>query len=305
MGSPKYPTGLNEAMLQTIRFVTTHPLTRSQPVHAIGRAILWQLRSRWRSPRLIPWVEDSRLLVETGMTGATGNIYVGLHEFEPMAFLLHVLRPTDIFVDIGANVGTYTVLASAVCGARVISFEPVPLSFERLQANVAVNNRASRVETRKLAIARERGTLRMTIDHDAMNHVIRSSDAAANQIDVPALSLTEALGNAKPFLMKIDVEGFEHEVLAGGLPVLQETSLAALIVELNGSGASYGRDDATLHSELTRLGFKAVTYDPYTRSTHPSSQPHDTGIYIRDSELLAERLRSAPVRQIHPVSKTI
>ena len=63
------------------------------------------------------------------MTGATGNIYTGLHEFEDMMFLLHLLRPGDIFVDAGANIGSYTVLASAVVGAKSISFEPVPPLF--------------------------------------------------------------------------------------------------------------------------------------------------------------------------------
>ena len=45
-----------------------------------------------------------------GMTGATGNVYCGLHEFEDMALVLHALRPRDLFVDVGANVGSYTVL---------------------------------------------------------------------------------------------------------------------------------------------------------------------------------------------------
>jgi hypothetical protein len=48
----------------------------------------------------------------SGMTGATGNLYVGLHEFEEMAFLLHFLRPGDLFADVGANVGSYTILAA-------------------------------------------------------------------------------------------------------------------------------------------------------------------------------------------------
>lgn len=54
------------------------------------------------------------------MTGATGNIYVGLHEFEDMAFLLHVLRRTDLFVDVGANIGSYTILAGGAAGAKLL-----------------------------------------------------------------------------------------------------------------------------------------------------------------------------------------
>lgn len=44
---------------------------------------------------LIPFVEQTFFQVRPGMTGATGNIYVGLHEYEDMAFLLHVIREDD------------------------------------------------------------------------------------------------------------------------------------------------------------------------------------------------------------------
>ncbi len=59
------------------------------------------------------------------MTGATGNIYAGLHEFDDMAFFLHLLRPEDMFADVGSNIGSYTILASGVVGAKSVAFEPV------------------------------------------------------------------------------------------------------------------------------------------------------------------------------------
>jgi hypothetical protein len=86
------------------------------------------------------------------MTGATGNIYSGLHEFEDMGFLLHFLRPDDLFVDIGANIGSYTILASAAIGAATIAFEPVPDTHEWLRLNVAINNVDNKVERRREAL---------------------------------------------------------------------------------------------------------------------------------------------------------
>jgi hypothetical protein len=50
----------------------------------------------------------------TGMTGATQNIYVGLQEFVDIMLTLHFLRKGDLFLDMGANVGSYTILASGV-----------------------------------------------------------------------------------------------------------------------------------------------------------------------------------------------
>ncbi len=73
------------------------------------RYLKWQIGSRLLPGAVhVPFVNDTVLVVTPGMTGATLNIYTGLHEFEDCGFLLHLLRCSDLFVDIGANVGVYT-----------------------------------------------------------------------------------------------------------------------------------------------------------------------------------------------------
>ncbi len=56
-----------------------------------------------------------------------------------MSFVLHFLRNTDLFIDVGANLGAYSILASSVSGARTIAFEPVPHTFQLLKNNIALN----------------------------------------------------------------------------------------------------------------------------------------------------------------------
>jgi hypothetical protein len=102
----------------TLRFIVQHPLSSKRPAAARLRYIRWQIESRLRPEVEFTWIEGSKLVVRNGMTGATGNIHCGLHEFADMVFLLHLLRPGDLFVDVGANIGSYSVLASAVCGGH-------------------------------------------------------------------------------------------------------------------------------------------------------------------------------------------
>ena len=96
-----------------LRYVWNHPLNvRGGRLAAIGRVFRWQLASRLLpGPIALPYVGDTWLFATRGMTGATGNWYCGLHEVAEMAFVLHLLRPDDHFVDVGANVGSYTILA--------------------------------------------------------------------------------------------------------------------------------------------------------------------------------------------------
>ena len=119
-----------------------------------------------RSEVEFPWIEGSKLIVRNGMAGATGNIYCGLHEFADMAFLLHFLRTGDLFVDVGANIGSYTVLATAVCGAQTIAAEPDPGTSHSLKRNVQANGIEQRVTLVEAALGSARGTARFSIGND-------------------------------------------------------------------------------------------------------------------------------------------
>lgn len=125
----------------TLPYLWGHPLGSRHFLGTLLRYAGWQLRSQLRpGPMAMPWINGSALWVARGLTGATGNLYCGLHEWPDMAFVLHLLRPGDTFADIGANVGTYTVLASAAVGARTVAFEPAPETFAWLQRNLALNH---------------------------------------------------------------------------------------------------------------------------------------------------------------------
>src|SRR5262245_10746432 len=125
--------------IETLSYILKHPFNRGRPLAAVARYIRWQFESRVAAgPLAVAFVDDVKLIVSQGMTGATGNIYCGLHEFEDMGFALHLLRPGDLFVDVGANVGSYSLLAAAT-GADVIAFEPGE-AFPLLKRNVEANH---------------------------------------------------------------------------------------------------------------------------------------------------------------------
>src|ERR1700760_5199629 len=93
------------SLIFVFRYIWRHPLASQNRPLAFRRFLSWQISQRLHPrPKKVNFVEDSQLIVEKRMFSATGNVYVGLQEFEDMAFLLHVLKPGDVFVDVGANV---------------------------------------------------------------------------------------------------------------------------------------------------------------------------------------------------------
>lgn len=91
-------------MLNNLQFMLQHPMSQGTMAAPFRRFIAWQFRCRVQGGDItVPWVNDARLVARRGMEGATGNIYYGLHEFSEMGFLLHFLRPEDLFCDIWSN----------------------------------------------------------------------------------------------------------------------------------------------------------------------------------------------------------
>lgn len=228
------------------------------------------------------------------MKGATGNYYFGLLEFEDMCFLIHLLRDVDLFVDVGANIGSYTILASGHVGAKTISIEPLPSTFRRLENNVRYNDLDHRVTLCNQGVGEDEGKLWFTTSLDAMNHVATESDYG-DKLEVPVTRLDDLLGDQQPLCIKIDVEGFEARVLDGSTQTLGASALRAVILELNGSGNRYGLGDQDVHRRMLDLGFTPHTYDPFERNLNVLEEHNSIGntLYLRDLDWVRERLETA------------
>lgn len=116
------------------------------------------------------------------------------------------LKPEDVFFDIGANVGSYTMLALGVCGAKTLSFEPLPETFSILQKNVALNRLESLVRLEIKGIGSQPSMLKFSANEDTTNHVIAADETGASYIEVPVTDLNIYYPNNQPTLIKTDVE---------------------------------------------------------------------------------------------------
>lgn len=286
--------------LKSLRFILSHPLNQGNAAGALARYVRWQVGSRLSpGPVAVPFVDDARLLVTPGMTGATGNVYCGLHEFEDMAFVLHVLRPGDLFLDVGANVGSYTVLAGKAVGADVVSVEPVQTTFVRLLDNIRLNGIETSVDALEVCLGGEPGTVRMTVDTDTVNRVVGADDGAAGREtrDVPQMRLDDALRGRVPTVAKIDVEGYEPEVLRGAEATLANPGLKALILEILPSQVD--RTGRALSEVLRSHGFVPCSYAPLERKLTPQATGEARGggdnnaIFVRDRAWVEARVRTS------------
>jgi FkbM family methyltransferase len=295
---PRHHSTATHSLRDTLVMITRHPLNRHHPARALLTYLRWQIGSRVAPGQIVyNWIGGARVMVRPGETGFTGNIYCGLHEFEDMAYLLHVLRAEDVFADVGANVGSYTLLASAAKGARTFAFEPVPATFQRLVDNIRLNDLHTRVAAHNVGLAAQAGELKFTKGENVTNHVVTDGEKVDDAIMVPVAPLDSFLMPEVPAVLKIDVEGFERQVLLGAQETLAAPDLHSVIMELNGNGRRYGVDEGELLQMMRDFGFATYAYDPFARRLASlGGRCHASGntLFIRDVDRVRERVRNAP-----------
>ncbi len=287
--------GMLQKLYVTLRAQGRHPLNRKPAWRAALDFSVAQLAARMIPGEVcVPFPNGTKLLVPPRMKGAAHFIYPGLCEFEDMGFVLHFLRPDDLFADIGANIGAYTVLAGGAVGSRVVAFEPAPTTFRSLLSNIQLNGLANRAVAHNLALGKEEGVLQMSAGLGTEN-CVRTTGNEPDSVTVKASSLDRILGNSEPVLLKIDVEGFETEVLRGARETLGKPSLQAMIVEKNGGGARYGFDEESLHKDIRGFGFQPCAYSPMDRALRRVADDSEGNIiYAKHFEIAQKRLKEAP-----------
>lgn len=186
-------------------------------------------------------------------TGVEDRIYrTGTYEPGTLAIFRRLLRPGDTFIDAGANIGLMTVYGAKLVGPRgtVHAFEPLESIFEQLSVNVAIN-RLGNVHLHKLALG-SRSDTRPIYEHPEINRGSSSMvDVGASQpaglaeiVTLDDFLRQHKLSTAR--LIKIDVEGWELEVLRGARRFLAQPSAPAICIECSRGHPMEGGDTADM-----------------------------------------------------------
>lgn len=168
--------------------------------------------------------------------------FTGQYEPQDTALVKALLGAGMTFVDVGANWGYFTLLASHLVGAsgRVVSFEPDPRLFPILKENIAQNN-LSNVTALQLAAATEAGTLMMAGydeagDNQGLSRLVENAGVNEKLFPVQTQSvdtMLDELGIERVDLLKMDIEGAEELALRGMSKGLSGDRYSCILLEIH------------------------------------------------------------------------
>lgn len=212
----------------------------------MGRLVRWPLKLVPKGAKMR--IRQGPLKGKRWIAGShTHGCWLGSYEMDKQQLFAQHVKPGDVVLDIGANVGFYTLLSSELVGSggKVVAFEPVPRNLKFLHEHIKVNALGN-VEVIEAAVGEAPGE----ITFDDTSGSATGKISTSGRLKVPLVSVDDLLAKGRirrPTVLKIDVEGAEAMVLRGARGAL-------------GPGPSGGRPTiflathgAAVHAECLKL----------------------------------------------------
>jgi FkbM family methyltransferase len=303
------------------RFLKTQDAFRRAPLLTLFRSAAWYGRcffGRTTVVQLPRW--NVRMLFPAQRKGFGKFIFAFRECYEPeLPYLERILSPGKVFVDVGANFGVYTLVASRLIGetGRVLAFEPTAQSFAILRQNIELN-RFSNVDAFQVALAEARGKAWLNYGWDPVGNWLGKDLRSGNggeEVRTESLDqILEENGIDHVDAIKIDVEGAEELVLLGAARCLARHR-PIVIFEFNPACACrIGLSPQGATDLLERLGYEFELLGDCVKSGNPESRPdyfnivaiprHSTdgfpwsSHFVNDRRFQELRKREAPVGSV-------
>jgi FkbM family methyltransferase len=249
-----------------VRFTWTHPANKGERARAILRLARFQARGRLLNrPTIAALGDRSRIWAHLHRHAAAKVVYANPPDHPEMLVWRQVLSAGDLFVDVGANVGAYAIWVAEM-GAEVIACEPASDTFALLETNVALNGYP--ITLLNVAAGSYCGTARFTAGQDTVNRM-----DAAGETETPLVTVDSVIGDRMVAGMKVDVEGFEIEVLRGCERALYEHRIRMIQLEWNATSlTAVQMDRQPVGDLLAKYGYRLYRPDA-TGALLPVTEP--------------------------------
>lgn len=277
---------------EKFQWLGDHAAFRRQWPRVLMRIVAWEI-FRLRDATVEVPFDGQEFTVHCSDGAGRLLYYFRSFDDEILAFLEGYLKPGQVVVDVGANIGIYSAFAARRVAAegRVFSFEPNPDVFRRL----AVNAPTANVRRLALAVGSAPGTVGLRLNADTAKSSVVDHGATDAVRDVPCVTLDEFLrehiGGGRIDYLKIDVEGFDYDVLLGARQCLARQAIGLVQAECS-------ERQTEMFRLLTGYGYRVCRLTP-DRGMVPVDSPENLpfNLFAFRPDIADAWIGGGPVRQ--------
>ena len=217
---------------------------------------VFQIFNKGLSPN-VTQILDHKMFLDAG--DSMGLSVHGIYEPEETRLIQSLVRPGAAILDLGANIGYYTLLLARAAGpdGKVFAFEPHPVLFELLEKNIKLNGYKN-VVLFPNAVSDHPGKLKLFVDNFYnLDHRIYPSETHTTGIDIEAVTVDSLLAKVPGIdLIKMDIQGAELLALRGMQQLIRRSEHVTMMTEFWPDGlAMIGCSAGEYFHELAQLGF--------------------------------------------------
>jgi FkbM family methyltransferase len=274
--------------LGKLKWLASHEVVRRHPVRTIGRLVAWEIARLSNRPLSMTYDGCYHVDLYPNEGASRLTYYFGVSEPELFEFYNSFLRPGMVVIDAGANIGLHTLSFAKRVGPTgfVYAFEPGRASFKRLRGLVDQNG-LTNVSCFNCALGAAVGNAAFTENQgDTSRSFVTKAPVSVDGEYVPVRSLDEVFKDdrtKKVDFAKIDVEGFEEQVLLGATEALNKQSISVIQLELDNRSLARNSSSA---SNIVRLlaenGYQRAEWDREKMRFCPATQQCFNSFFIAD-----------------------
>ena len=221
-------------MLQSLLFLFKSPYNKKYPIFALKRFVEWKIIKLFKLSNYKKTIwENRKIFLNHDSFQCMWLMYNWMVDWEEFNLIKDFVNAKSCCLDVGANMGFYTIWFSKFTN-DIYAFEPNSKNYLRLNKNVFANNANEYIRTFNIAVGDLNGEVSFTTNLDGENHISLKHIEENNTVDCKRLDtiLSENM-IAEVSYLKIDVEGFELEVLKGLGKYIAEKKIAIIQIEIN------------------------------------------------------------------------
>jgi len=247
-------------LIRSIRAVFFHPLNKNRIGETLIRILWWKMNQLFfHLPAIVDITPNRKCICYPDSSYGGLFIYMGIPEYEGVNYILKNLNADDIFIDVGACIGDYSLFASSVIThGHIYAFEPYYKSVALFEENIRLNG-IKNISIFKGVASDKNGYERLNVEKEVeINHITHNKNDS-NTVKVPSITLDTYIENnhiTEVSILKIDVEGAEMKVLHGAEKNIKRKTIKKILIELNNNNQFFGTSNKDIAQWLEDKGYR-------------------------------------------------